>query len=290
MYGCQSMTGKIRKVLIKRPEAAFISQEHLDGNWRRFNFANAPRYDEVLREYAVFERILDNHVDLIWVLPESGDTGLDSIYTHDAVKITRRGAVYFNTGKVLRQNEAFATRKFLEAAGVKTLGWIEAPGLMEGGDVVWLADRVVAIGLGYRTNAEGIAQFKAITEGLIDEYIVVPLPHGEGQGACLHLMSLISLIHDRLAVVYSRYLPVFFRERLRARGIDLLEVDDCEYHNLGANVLALDPENCLIMAGNPKITKALRNKGCRVHTYPGRNLSYYGTGGPTCLTCPVWRE
>ncbi|MEH0019397.1 MAG: arginine deiminase family protein [Desulfobacter sp.] len=290
MYGCQSMTGKIRKILVKRPEAAFISQDHLDREWQRFNYVDVPDYAAVLREYGVFEEVLKAHVDEIIYLPQSDDTGLDSIYTHDSLKITRKGAVYFNTGKTLRQQESFAAQHTLEAAGIPTLGRVNAPGLMEGGDVVWLDQHTVAVGLGYRTNMEGLEQFRQITRDVVDEIIPVPMPHGEGRDECLHLMSVISMIHDGLAVVYSRYMPVVFRELLLDRGIALLEVDDREYATLGSNVLALDSGNCMIMDGNPKITRALEQKGVRVHTYPGKNLSFYGTGGPTCLTCPVWRD
>ena len=290
MYGCHSMTGRIRSIMIKKPEAAFISQAHLNLEWQRFNYVQAPDYQKVLEEFSEFETVIRHHVDTVFYLPQSDNVGLDSIYTHDALKVTCNGAVYFNTGKKLRQKEALEAQKLLEASGVPTLGRITAPGLMEGGDVVWLGQRTVAIGLGYRTNMAGVEQFKNITRDLIDEYILVPMPHADGVDECLHLMSVISMVSDRLAVVYSRYMPVVFRQLLVDRGIRLMEVDDREYENLGSNVLALAPETCLVMDGNPLIKKALEDEGCRVYTYPGKNLSFYGTGGPTCLTCPVWRD
>lgn len=290
MYGCHSMTGKIRSIMVKKPDDAFISQEHLNLEWQRFNYVQAPDYQKVVEEFSVFEDVIRSHVDNILYLPQAKSVGLDSIYTHDSLKVTRKGAVYFNTGKVLRQNESFEAQKLLEASGIPTLGRITAPGLMEGGDVVWLDQRTVAIGLGYRTNMAGVEQFKEITRGLIDEYILVPMPHADGEEQCLHLMSVISMVSDSLAVVYSRYMPVVFRQLLLDRGSQLIEVDDTEYQNLGSNVLALAPDVCLIMEGNPLIKKALEEAGCQVYTYPGRNLSFFGTGGPTCLTCPVFRD
>jgi N-dimethylarginine dimethylaminohydrolase len=284
------MTGKIRSIVLKKPDDAFISQDHLNLEWQRFNYVQVPEYQKVLEEFSIFEKIIRSHVENILYLPQSESVGLDSIYTHDSLKVTSKGAVYFNTGKVLRQKESFETQKLLEAAGVPTLGRITAPGLMEGGDVVWLDDRTVAIGLGYRTNMAGVEQFKEITQGLIDDYILVPMPHADGEDQCLHLMSVISMVSDSLAVVYSRYMPVVFRRLLLDRGVRLIEVDDKEYENLGSNVLALAPNICVIMEGNPLIKQALEDAGCQVHTYPGRNLSFYGTGGPTCLTCPVCRD
>ncbi|MCD7952380.1 MAG: arginine deiminase family protein [Synergistaceae bacterium] len=289
-YGCQSMTGKIDTVLLKRVSEAFISQDNIDKTYEEFCYMGRPDYEAAVREYAAFERIIKDNVENVLYLPRDGRTGLDSLYTHDPLKVTGNGAIYFPMGKELRGREWQATREFLEAAGVPTLGRIEAPGKVEGGDVVWLDEKTVAIGRGYRTNDEGIRQFMELTKDFVEEYVVVPMPHGEAEAACLHLMSIISMVAQDLAVVYSKYMPVFFRELLLARGIKLLEVDDTEYDNLGSNVLALAPRVCVLLAGNPKIEAQLRGEGCQVYAYEGRNMSYMGTGGPTCLTHPVSRQ
>ena len=45
---------------------------------------------------------------------------------------------------------------------VPVLGRVEPPGCIEGGDVVWLTPRTLAVGIGYRTNAEGAAQLRRL--------------------------------------------------------------------------------------------------------------------------------
>ena len=288
-YGSQSMVKPAGGILIKRPADAFRDQRYLDENYKEYGYLEAPDMDEVLKEFEAFEEILKQNVPEIYYLPYDENAGLDSIYTHDTVKVTNNGAVYFPMGKELRRGEPPATRAYLESIGIPTLGSIRGEGRMEGGDVVWMGERTMAIGRGYRTNDEGIQQLMDILYGMIDEAIVVPLPHGEGPEACLHLMSLISMVDDDLAVVYSKYMPVFFREYLLDRGIELIETDDDEYDYLGSNVLALGGRKCVVLDGNPKVRKALEKAGAEVFAYPGRNLSYYGTGGPTCLTCPILR-
>ncbi|HIU26191.1 MAG TPA: amidinotransferase [Candidatus Copromorpha excrementigallinarum] len=288
-YGCQSMVGKIESILIKKPEQAFISQENLDRTWEEFKYFGCPDYEKVLEEYAVFEKYIKDNVENVYYLPQDDRTGLDSIYTHDPLKVTKKGAVYFPMGKKLRGREWEATKEFLEEKGIPTLGEIKAPGKMEGGDVLWIDEKTVAIGRGYRTNDEGIRQFKELTEDIIDEYIIVPMPHGEGEDACLHLMSIISFVDVDKAVVYSKYMPVFFREYLIDRGITLIEADDDEYDYLGTNLLALEPGKVILIKGCPKTEGKLKNMGIEVMTYEGKELSYRGTGGPTCLTCPLLR-
>ncbi len=288
-YNCMSMYKTIKTVLIKHPSQAFISQDTLDEKWRQFNYLSPPDYKKSLEEYKTFEKILlENDIKPIY-LSKSDNVGLDSIYTHDSLKITSKGAIYFNTGKVLRQKEGSEVEKILKQNNIPTLGKITSPGVMEGGDVVWIDEKTVAIGLGYRTNEEGIRQFKELTNDFIENYIIVPMPHADGEDECLHLMSIISIVDKNLAVVYSKFMPIFFRQYLIENGFELLEVTDHEYLNLGSNVLALSPRVCLIMDGNPKIEEKLLEAGCVVHKYSGSEISLKGTGGPTCLTCPIYR-
>ena len=57
-FGCQSMTGKIETILLKKPEQAFISQENLEKTWEEFKYFGCPDYNKVLEEYAVFEKYI----------------------------------------------------------------------------------------------------------------------------------------------------------------------------------------------------------------------------------------
>ena len=171
---------------------------------------------------------------------------------------------------------------------VTICGRIEPPGRLEGGDVVWLDGRTLVVGRGYRTNAEGIRQLRAMLGSRVD-VVEVPLPHWQGQQDVMHLMSLISPIDHGMAVVYSRLLPVPFREWLLDRGIHLVEVPDEEFESMGTNVLALAPRRCLMLAGNPRTRAALERAGADVIEYAGTEISVKGAGGPTCLTRPLER-
>jgi N-dimethylarginine dimethylaminohydrolase len=283
------MVGKIEQIIIKRPEDAFISQEYLDTQWKAFNYNGCPDYEKVLREYEALEKIIKAHVPEVHYLSKRDEVGLDSIYTHDAVKITKKGAILMNMGKVQRKNEPGVMKDYLIELGIPVFGAITGKGRMEGGDVMWLDEQTLAVARGYRTNDEGIRQLKELTKDIVKELIPVPLPHAGGPTECLHLMSIISMIDKDLAVVYSRYMPVVFREFLIDRGIQLIEVDDEEYKNLGSNVLTLAPRKCLVLAGNPGTKQKMEAVGVEVFEYEGSELSLKGTGGPTCLTCPVLR-
>jgi N-dimethylarginine dimethylaminohydrolase len=84
------MFGKIESVIIKRPEDAFIGSQNLANHWQAFNYTACPDYEKAVLEFGHFVQVLKRHVAKIYYLPRHEKAGLDSIYTHDPVKITRR--------------------------------------------------------------------------------------------------------------------------------------------------------------------------------------------------------
>ena len=289
MHYCSSMYAPLKHVIVKHPQDAFRSQDHLRNEWKTFNYLSEPNFDEALREYAEFIAILKKYVDKIDYLPESENVGLDSLYAHDPVKLTPKGAIILKSGKTLRQPEAAVYKDFLQEKGIPIIGELTGDAVSDGGDIVWLDDQTLVVGRGYRTNDEAIRQLKEMTADIVDEFIVVQLPHDLGEAECLHLMSFISMVDKDLAVVHSRLMPVFFRQLLIERGIQLIEVPKDEYDELGCNVLALAPRVCIIPQGNPLTKQQLLDAGATVYEYKGNEISVKGTGGPTCLTCPVVR-
>ena len=291
-YGSQSMVAPLRRLLLAHPRDAFRNQHHLDATWVEQGFVSCPDFGLACRQYDALVEILTRHVPDITYLPAcvDGRTGLDAMYVHDPAIVSTRGAVLCRMGKAARENEPVAMGACLAAVDVPVLGAIAAPGLVEGGDVLWLDDRTLAVGVGYRTNAEGIRQLRALLDGSIDALHEVPLPHWRGPESCLHLMSFISLVDRDLAVVYSRLMPVPFRELLLARGVVLVEVPDEEYESLACNVLAVAPRVCVMLEGNPITRERLERAGATVEVFPGSEICIKGEGGPTCLTRPLLRR
>lgn len=289
-YGCQSMVAPIRRLLLKHPREAYQNQSKIDAQWQALHYTGHPDYEVAMDEYEGFLSLIKQFDIETHFLPADEDTSLDSVYVHDPVLVSHHGAILCNMGKEARKPEATAVERYLASIGVPVLGYIEPPGSLEGGDVVWLDERTVAIGEGYRSNAEGIRQFRELLGDLVDEVISVPLPHWTGEADCLHLMSFLSPIDDDLAVVYSRLMSVPFRKMLIDRGIELVEVPDEEYDTFAPNVLPVAPRKCIMLSGNPVTQARLEAAGAEVWTYDGVDISLKGTGGPTCLTRPLLRE
>jgi N-dimethylarginine dimethylaminohydrolase len=288
--GCPSEVAPIRRLLLKHSKDAFVDERRIEAQWRDLRWTGRPDLRRAAAEYETLLELLRGPGVEILFLPRDDETGLDSIYARDAVCVSNRGAILCGMGKSERRGEPEAAARCFEQAGIPVAGRIEGEGRLEGGDVVVLDARTVAVGQGYRTNAEGIRQFRQILGDEVDEIVPVPLPHWNGQEDVLHLMSLISPVDIDLSLVYSRLLSVPFRQWLRARGVELLEVPDEEFSTMGCNVLALAPGRCLMLEGNPRTRRLLEGAGCEVLTYEGKEISLKGSGGPTCLTRPLLRR
>ena len=193
-------------------------------------------------------------------------------------------------GKKSRIPEKVAIKNFLKSENIPILGEITDPGKLEGGDIVWINQNTIAVGMGYRTNMDGIKQLSRLLTNIVEEIIPVPLPHWNGPEGCLHLMSNLSPIDHNLFLVYPRLLPVNFIEYLLENNIQLINVPDEEYETMACNVLAIAPKKVIMIEGNPITQKRLENEGVDVHTYDRTEISIKGAGGPTCLTRPFLRS
>jgi N-dimethylarginine dimethylaminohydrolase len=299
--GAQSETATLRTVLVRHARDAWPDDATVDREWRALGYparpdlgrahAESDAFIELLRSLGADVRLARDEPSpdrSAFPVPRSA-LSLDSLYVRDAAVVCERGAVLCRMGKPARRDEPAALERALAALHVPVHGHIRGEGRLEGGDVVWLRPRVLAVGRGYRTSDDGIAQLARTLAGLVDEMIVVPLPHWRGPGDVFHLMSIVSPLDRDLALVYEPLLPVPFRERLLALGITLVSVPDGEFESLGCNVLAVGPRRAVMVAGNPETRRRLEAAGCEVHEFAGDEICAKGGGGPTCLTRPLTR-
>ena len=280
----------LHSVMVKTVDKAFVSQDKIDQEWKGLNYLDAPDYEQALSEYRQFLGLLNESAGELRGFPAADGLSLDSLYCRDASIATDFGMIICRMGKEGRREEPAAQRAQYEKMGIPILGQIEAPGTLEGGDVAWLDLNTLAVGRTYRTNEAGIEQLKGMLEPSGIEVLVADLPHYKGEEDVFHLMSILSPVDERLAVVYSPLMPIAFRDELLKRGFELVEVPDEEFESMGCNVLAMGPGNCLMVEGNPVVQQRLIEAGCRVQLYKGRHISVLGGGGPTCLTRPLKRS
>lgn len=289
-YGGHSMVAPLRRVLICPPRRAGWNNPERARQWGEVGYLHEPDVRTAQAQHNAMRSELEAAGAEVLALPEANGFSLDAVYCHDASFPTDRGVITLRMGKPVRAMEPAKHAEILAACGVPLLGEIQEPGTVEGGDLVWLDQSTILAGRGYRTNIAGIHQLRGLLaiDGI--EVIPAPLPHGPGPSDCLHLMSLISIVDERVALVDLEMLAVETVELLCGRGFRFIEIDPAERATLACNVLALG-DRCLLALGENQSTNArLRDNGFDVHTFPGGEIAINGGGGPTCLTRPLLRR
>jgi N-dimethylarginine dimethylaminohydrolase len=254
--------------------------------WREFGWRAQPDPVAIVEEHEAFRAELAA-LDADVVVGEPSPDDPDAVYVRDVALMVPDGAVVLRPGKELRRNEIGPIEVDLVAARVPVLGRLTGDATAEGGDMVLLDERTLLVGRSYRTNDEGIRQLRDALATI--DVVAFDLPHLNGRGEVLHLMSMLSPLAPDLALVHLPLMPARLVELLEERGIASVEVAPDEYDTMAANVLALAPRVALALEGNPVTRSRLEAAGVEVRTYRGEEISRKGDGGPTCLTRPLER-
>jgi dimethylargininase len=262
LFGAQSMTAELRDVVVKRPGAAFGAAFENPAH----GFLHQPDLAEAQRQHDAFCQVLT--------------------YTFDSALVTDRGIIGLRSGKPTRQGEAEPMLAWAAEHGIPVIGRLEGDETADGGDTFWLRPDVFCIGRSLRTNMAGAARMAELVGG---EVHVFDVPYANGPAECLHLMSVISPIADDLAAVFLPQLPAGLYELLAQRCVALVPVPEEEIPSQGCNILAVRPGVVVMVEGNPATQRALLDRGCEVHTFPGTEVCINGSGGPTCITRPILR-
>ena len=119
---------------------------------------------------------------------EEADDCPDAVFVEDTVVMFRNVAVITRPGDDRRKPETAGTRRVVEQLGCP-VAEIQAPGTLDGGDVLKIGDTVY-VGRGGRTNAEGIAQLRRILGPLGARVVAVPVTQ------VLHLKTAVTALPD----------------------------------------------------------------------------------------------
>ena len=279
-WGTPDMYSNLARVMVRTPTTVGKFVE--DGHWRM------PDTVALLEEHKSFTQLLES-LGCIVDVAGSIESLVDSVYMHDPMIMTPHGAILLKMAKPVRSTEPGFFRKDLEKLGVPILGELTAPAYADGGDKVWLDEKTLLIGHSYRTNTAGIEQIRALLAPFGVDVLSFDLPHYEGPGAVLHLMSVLSPIARDKAVVYEPLAPARLLQYLESRGITWFTVSEKEMLTQGSNILAVRPNVVVLAAGNPEIESKLKSAGVEVHLFAGNNVAVKGDGGPTCMTAPLLR-
>ena len=272
------------------------------------------RNDEVRGTGSVVAALHQPEDFLIDPLPNLLFTRDSSVWVQDRVTIT-------SLAMPARRRETQLTELIYSFhprfEGVERIhGWEKE--YLEGGDVLALADGVLAVGVGERTRPSGAERLArtAFDLGLAHTVLVVPIDQDR---ATMHLDTICTMVDVDAVVMYPNVahrlaaltvradgdgelvmepLAPFLPAAARAMGIDQLRLIDTgldpvtaerEQWDDGNNTLALAPKVAVAYERNVETNQRLTEAGIEVIAIAGSELGS-GRGGPRCMSCPIARD
>jgi N-dimethylarginine dimethylaminohydrolase len=275
-----------RTVLVRDVENLIMSRPNIFSEANKIGFRSPPDGTTLIEEWKNFVAILQSHAIDVVQLKRSSELTLDALYVRDILALAPDGLIKCCMTKGSRELEVQLVSSELEEHGISVRHAIMAPGKLEGGDVIWLADNICAIGISYRTNIAGAEQLAKLL-GTNVHVMRVNLPHFLGPSQILHLSSVMSVISKGVVVADVGLLPANFMTELAELRFQIIEAPECERRGLNSNILPIGSDELLIVSGNASTSFKLRSLGFRVTAMPADNLCILGDGGPTCLTRPL---
>jgi dimethylargininase len=186
--------------------------------------------------------------NLTWTIHEVPplDSAPDSVFIEDTLVMYRDVAIITRPGSDLRKPETEAVESIIRDLNYRVARIVE-PGTLDGGDVLKVFDTIY-VGLGGRTNRDGIAQFSRIVEPLGAKVIAVPVSR------VLHLKSAVTALPDGTIIGWND-------------AVDDVSVFS-KYRSMpeesGAHVVIIDNNTLLMAADAPRSADLLRSLGYQV--------------------------
>lgn len=201
--------------------------------------------EKAFEQWASYVQALESNGFELVDVAEAADLP-DSVFVEDAVVVLGGTAVVTRPGAESRRAETDAVRATAQGLGLKVVE-LESPATLDGGDVLEVGS-LLYVGRSSRTNAEGVAQLRAIATGLGYRVVAVPVTKA------LHLKSTVTALPDGTVIGFPALVdnPSLFER--------FLPVPEAA----GAAVVVLGPDAVLIAASAPKTAELLASLGYRV--------------------------
>lgn len=190
----------------------------------------------------------------------------DSVFVEDTAVVLDELAVLTRPGAVSRRAEVSSVATILGT--YRELAYIEAPGTLDGGDVLTVGRRIF-VGIGHRTNEEGAAQLRRLLKPFGYSVVAVLARN------CLHLKSAVTCLAENTLLINPDW-----TEPDQFPGCEMVEIDRREPD--AANVLRVN-DRIIAQASFPHTRAVLEERDFAVTTADLSELAK-AEGAVTCCS------
>jgi N-dimethylarginine dimethylaminohydrolase len=296
-WGVDNDVGRIRSILVHRPgpELDMVdktkrieeigSYGDLEKGWY-WQSDTVPDMEKLRAQHDSMVDMFKREGIEVHYLDGQGQTDgmLKAVYTRDSALMVKGGAVVCRMAPRIRQGEEMVVTRTLAKLGVPILRTIHSTGMLEGGSFAWINSKTAVVGRSIRINDEAIEQLDDVLKRQGVELLVVDL-----NGYTIHIDGSFVMIDKNLALVDPTQLPYWFLEKLRALGVDTVEITPQDNPWI-INGLAIAPGRYMMGNGASNRTlDLLQSKGVEVIPVDFDLVQLNG-GGIHCSTMPLIRD
>ncbi|MBI5779518.1 MAG: hypothetical protein HZA49_08700 [Planctomycetes bacterium] len=303
----QNSYAPLKRVLMHRPgdEIKLVTKQSAG----YFSFTSPVNLDKFQYQYDCFLKALrDYRVEPVLigeVLKDDKDAQAyiarrpNVLYTRDLAVTIGRGIVLMSMGMKCRKWDTHLVRKVAEKLRIPIMSEMVPDGILEGGGVEFITNRILAAGLCDRANEIALVKLKDLILGTgADEIVFIMMPEG-----VVHIDGYFLPVDEDIVIANPEYLNrypcvvyrsgrkpryTYFMDYLKSKKMDIIEITHEEGCNCAANYIQVGPRKLVGYEGNKRVEKEIRKRGGQVITFPGSEL-IKGKGGPHCMTCPLER-
>jgi len=281
-FGLDSEYAELTSILLYKPAPAIAghpdpqSIQHLASiNYEELSL----ELDELIDTFTS----LDVQVTLIDPPEESSDpSNYNMMFCRDLFFMTPKGAILANVANETRRGEVSHTARTFAKAGIPVLHTIYGEGRFEGADALWINNRLVAVGVGNRTNMQGFEQIKTVLrkQGVNS----VPLP--STQKTTQHLLGSMQIVDRDLALVREEIISPKTIAFLEKRGFRIVGIPETlEVRSRQAmNIVTVAPRKVIMTAGCPETKHIYLDAGIEIVAELTISQLINGSGGLACTT------
>lgn len=223
-------------------------------------------------------------VEVEFVKPD-GVPSANQMFCADLFFMTPEGAILARPASTVRAGEERWVARRLAQMGVPIVRSIRGTGSFEGADAMWLDEKTVIVGCGFRTNDEGANQLAATLAEMGVDLIRIDMSVG-----AMHLMGMLRIVANDLAIAWPKRFVHRGANALKDRGYELAWLPDLSEveQRKAFNIVTLAPRKVMMPANCPIIQGFLEDHGVSCVCVDVDELAK-AAGAIGCLTGVVHR-